>query len=845
MKYPFLLVAFLLVARVLPAQNETQATVSGIIRDAVTGAPIEFVTVFVEGESYAVETAGTGRYRLEVPADRAFVLVFSRLGYKEVRKAIEAMPRRSNRQVDVELAPADSDLEVIVRESKIEEGGMVREDVSQMKLLPTTTGNFESVLPHIALGTTSGSGGELTSQYNVRGGNYDENLVYVNDFEIYRPQLIRAGQQEGLTFPNIDLIRDLSFSSGGFQARYGDKLSSVLDISYKRPDSLRGSVALSFLGGSAHLEGSMGIGNDPYRKLRYLVGLRYKTNRYLLGTLDVSGEYIPNFTDIQAYVTYDVSRSWQLGILANYNRSVYRFEPNERSTAFGLINFSLELFSSFEGQEVDDFTTSLGGVSMTYLPDRVRNPIFLKFMAWTSTSDENERFDILGNYSLRQIDSNLGSSEFGEVLSELGSGTQHNYVRNFLDLRVTSFQHKGGVEFQHSTTSSQVTSSHFLQWSVRYNREMINDDIREWERLDSAGYSLPYDTTELTLFSLIRSRNDLSSNRFSAYLQDTYTFRDNQRGELQVAAGLRANYWDLNGEFLISPRLQLLYKPLSWKTDVSFRLASGLYVQPPFYREMRGPDGSVNTDLKAQKSVHIVGGMTLDFYIGRNNPKKFRFITEAYYKTLWDLVSYEIENVRIRYSGLNDATGYVAGLDLRLNGEFVPGAESWINLSLLTAREKLNGIQHLRREVGQEEATPVEYVPRPTDQLVTLSVFFQDYLPKNENFKMNLNLTVGTGLPFGIPNNNTVYRNTYRFEPYHRIDIGFAVLLWDQSRRSRRPQHPLRFTRNTWVSFEVFNLMDVQNQSGNTWIKTVFLQQYAIPNYLTSRRINLRLRMDF
>ena len=479
MKYPLLLVSFLLAALALQAQNETQATVSGTIRDAVSGAPIEFVTVFVEGASYAVETAGNGRYRLEVPANEAFVLVFSRLGYKEVRKTVEVMPLRSNRQVDVEMVPSDSDLEVIVRESKIEEGGMVREDVSQMKLLPTTTGNFESVLPHIALGTNSGSGGELTSQYNVRGGNYDENLVYVNDFEIYRPQLIRAGQQEGLTFPNIDLIRDLSFSSGGFQARYGDKLSSVLDISYKRPDSLRGSVALSFLGGSAHLEGSLGIGNDPYRKLRYLVGFRYKTNRYLLGSLDVTGEYVPNFTDIQAYVTYDVSRSWQLGILANYNRSVYRFQPSQRSTAFGLINFSLELFSTFEGQEVDDFTTSLGGVSMTYLPDRARNPIFLKFMAWTSTSDENERFDIIGNYSLRQIDSNLGSSEFGEVLSELGSGTQHNYVRNFLDLRVTSLQHKGGVEFQRANTASQVTSSHFLQWSIRYNREMISDDIRE------------------------------------------------------------------------------------------------------------------------------------------------------------------------------------------------------------------------------------------------------------------------------------------------------------------------------------------------------------------------------
>ncbi len=826
------------------AQNE-KAVISGIVKDAVSDAPVEFATVYLKGTSTATETASNGRYRIEIPANQEVVLVISRIGYKEISTTLEPMPARSSRQIDVPLVPSDSDIEVEVRGSKIEEGGMIREDVTQLKLLPSTTGNLESMLPHLALGTSSGTGGELSSQYNVRGGNYDENLVYVNDFEIYRPQLIRAGQQEGLTFANVDLIRDLSFSSGGFEARYGDKLSSVLDIKYKRPDSLRASVAGSFLGGSTHIEGSFKVGKDSYKRLRYLVGARYKTTRYLLGTLDVSGEYIPNFSDIQAYITYDLNRNWQVGLMGNYNRSVYSFAPVERNTALGLINFALQLFSVFEGQEVDDFTTSMGGLSLTYLPDRDRNPFFLKFLASAFRSDENERIDIIGRYSLRQIESNIGSDNFGEVLAELGTGTQHQYVRNSLDIDIVNFEHKGGLELQQDNKDLSVTSSHFLQWSAKFQSENINDRINEWERLDSAGYSLPYDINAVQLYNVLKTRNTLSSNRLTAYFQDTYTWRKDDVAEWRVSAGVRAAYWDLNQEFVISPRAQLLYKPLKSEKDISYRLAAGLYYQTPFYREMRGPDGQVNTDLLSQKSAHVVGGLTYDFYLGKRNPKKFRLITEAYYKQLWDLVSYDVENVRIRYSGQNDATGYVTGLDIRLNGEFVPDAESWINLSFLRAREKITGIQHLQREIGQTEATEVKDVPRPTDQTMTLSMFFQDYLPKNKNFKMHMIFTVGTGLPFGLQGGNRVYRNTYRFSPYHRVDIGFSLALWDESRRAAKPHHPLRFTRNAWLSLEVFNLMQVQNQAGNTWIKTVFNQQYAIPNYLTSRRINLRLRMDF
>lgn len=834
----------LFLAATLFAQ-EKKAQLSGTLTDALSGQPVDLATVFIKNTSTASETDNQGKWRLEVPAGQRIVLVFSRIGYKEGNVDVEPLPAGARQQIDVALPPNDATIEVVVRESRIEQGGMIREDVVELKLLPTTTGNLESMLPHLALGTSSGSGGELTSQYNVRGGNYDENLVYVNDFEIYRPQLIRAGQQEGLTFPNTDLIQSLTFSSGGFEARYGDKQSSVLDIHYKRPEKFAGSASASLLGGSAHLEGSFQPGADAYKKLRYLVGARYKTTRYLLGSLDVTGEYNPDFTDLQAYITYDLNRDWQVGLLGNFNRSNFYFVPRERSTAFGLVNYALELFSVFEGQERDDFTTSMGGVSLTYLPERDRNPLFVKFLASTFRSDENERFDIIGRYSLRQIESNLGSDDFGEVVAELGAGTQHQYVRNFLEAQVTNLETKGGIEWALAPKPAGREASHFLQWSLKYQREAINDQLNEWERLDSAGYSLRYDTTQLLLFSVLKTQNSLTSNRLSAYVQDTYTWRRDSVGELKLSAGVRAAYWDLSGERFVTPRAQLLYKPLRSDRDVSYRFAAGLYYQPPFYRELRNLQGVVNEDVQSQKSAHVVGGLTYDFFLGRLSPTKFRLILEAYYKKLWDVVSYEIDNVRIRYYGENDASGYVTGLDLRLNGEFVPGVESWFNLSLLRAREKLEGVTHLERKVGSEAATPVNDVPRPTDRFLNLSVFFQDYLPRNENFKMHLSLFVGTGLPYGLRDNNRIYRNTYRFKPYHRADIGFSLKIWDEAMKEARPKSPFRFTKASWISLEIFNLMQVQNEASRTWIKTIFSQQFAIPNYLTGRRVNLRWRVEF
>ncbi|NJC27359.1 TonB-dependent receptor [Neolewinella antarctica] len=831
----------------LSAQVST-ATLSGKVTDGVNARPVEFGTVYIQGTTKAVETGQTGRYLISVPSGENFTLVFNRLGYRQFTVNVSSLPEGSNKQIDVAMVPLESDLEVVVRESKIEEGGMIREQPEALRLLPSTTGNLESLLPSIALGVSSGSGGELTSQYNVRGGNYDENLVYVNGFEIYRPQLIRAGQQEGLTFANLDMIRSLSFSSGGFDARYGDKLSSVLDIKYKRPDSLRASLQASFLGGSAHVEGSSKANKEGLKKFRFLAGARYKTTRYLLGSLETTGEYLPNFVDIQTYLTYDFNPQVQLALLANYNRSVYNFTPVDRSTAFGGFFETLQLFTSFEGGEKDDFLTQMGGLSLSFIPQRDENPLFFKLLTSAFRSDENEAIAIGGDYSLGQLDTDLGSSTFGEVINELGSGTQQDFVRNFLDIQVYNAELQGGLELD--VSSETVNRSHFLQWSGKVQHEIVEDYINEWERLDSAGYSLPFDQDAVRLFSVLKTQNELNSTRFSGFLQDTWTLRKPDEYDLRISAGVRATYWDLNEEFNVSPRGQILYKPLGGTADISYKLAGGLYQQPPFYRELRRPDGSVNRDLRAQKSAHLVTGVTSDFYYGKRNPKKFRFIAEAYYKSLWDLVSYEIENVRIQYSGENDASGYVTGLDLRLNGEFVPGADSWLNISILQAREQLRGVQHRRVEGRDVDAdstlfSVTETVPRPTDQLFQVSLFFQDYLRNNPNFRTHVNLTVGGGLPFGILNNNQIYRNALRFDTYHRIDIGFSWRLYDRLESRRGRKHLLGFTRATFLSLEVFNLMQVSNQAGNTWIKTIGEQQYAVPNRLTGRRINLRLVMDF
>ncbi|MEY3422832.1 MAG: hypothetical protein RIR48_3161, partial [Bacteroidota bacterium] len=783
-------------------------------------------------------------YKITTEPNKKLVLKFSRLGYTDLTVNVEAMQPGQKRNINVKMVPKASDLEIVVRAGKIEDVGMVREEVTELKILPTASGNFESILPHIALGVSSGAGGELTSQYNVRGGNYDENLIYVNDFEIFRPQLIRSGQQEGLSFPNIDLIRDLEFSSGGYEAKFGDKMSSVLDIRYKRPEEFRASVTASLLGASAHIEGSRRVGANAWNKLRYLIGARYKTNAYLLGSSTIKGEYVPSFTDIQAFVSYELNKEWQVALISNYNGSLYQFQPSSGKSKKGTIDFQLELNTLFEGQESDNFQYGMGGLSFTYVPERNKNPLYMKFLASAYRASEEEKFDILGFYRLSQIETALGDNT-GQEIAVLGTGTQHTYTRNFLYNTIHNFDYKGGLELQNDAAKTSGTN-HFLQWGLKFQREQFDDKINEWERLDSAGYSLPYSDTDVLLSKVLKSENNIENNRLQAFFQDSWTYR-NDKSELKITGGIRSTYRSLSKELLLSPRMQILFKPLSWNSDISFKLSGGIYNQAPLYRELRRPDGSINPNLKSQKSTHLVAGVSYDFTWEKVSNRPFRIISEVYYKSLWDMVSYELDNVRIRYAGENNSTGYIMGWDFRINGEFVPNAESWINLSFLTARESITGVNHLRYEVRDSVRVPVTVsdVPRPTDQLMTLNMFFQDYLPKNENVKVNLNFSVGTGLPYGPRENNLEFRNFFRLKPYHRIDIGFSVQLWKAEWKNKKQRHPLRFSQNSWISLEAYNLLQITNQASVNWIKTLTNEEYALPNNLTGRRINLRMRVDF
>lgn len=818
-------------------------TLDGFISDPTSEEPLSDVLVYLEGSTSAITTNEQGAFSLNFISITDTALLFSRVGYKKALYRIEHARTDEHLSLTIDMVPSVSELEVVVQSTISHQPGMVVENVSEIKLLPSVTGNLENILPHIAMGVSGGTGGELSSQYNVRGGNYDENLVYVNDFQIYRPQLIRSGQQEGLSFPNPDLVRDISFSSGGFSARYGDKMSSVLDIKYKRPDSTVYSAEVSLLGASVHMEGSKTLGDSRYKKFRYLAGGRYRSTSYLLNSLDVKGEYLPKFADIQSYLTYDLSESWQAGLLLNYNRSVFDFQPKTRSTAFGLIDFTLNLSSSFTGAERDKFETAMAGISMTYLPPKKKNPFFLKFLASSYQSAESENFDIISTYNLSQIETSIGSENQGEAIALVGEGIQHQYVRNLLLSNVSNFEIKGGLE-KNIFGSSGTDRSHFIQWGLRIQHEEIRDRLNEWERLDSAGYSLPFSDQEVALYSNYKSRHMLSSQRVEGYLMESFNVRHGQKSLWTFEGGVRTSYWTWNGEWNLSPRAQILYKPLGKENNQMWKLAAGVYYQPPFYREFRKLDGTLNTDIRSQKSMHLVLGYSTDFYWKRLNAK-MRFMTEAYYKRLDNLIPYDVNNVRIRYFGENNALGHVMGVDFRLNGEFVPGAESWINISFLKAIEKWEGVQHEKLLEGIGNIEDTEYVPRPTDQLMTASIFFQDYLPQNENFKVHLSFNFGSGLPYGTPNENTILRNPFRYKIYYRVDAGFSAQLWDQAWIRNKPNNPFRFAENAWISLEVFNLLQVANTASVSWIKAINNVQYSVKNNLTSRRINLKLRFEF
>jgi len=809
----FLAVAFLPI--VVSAQN---AVIYGTVTDD-KGKALELVNIAVQGTSLGTNTKPDGAYELEIPAGARQIIVFSNVSFDLEKKAVSLNPGE-RRPLNIQLKKKANTLtEFVKRDDRTRyEAGSIQIQSKKANELPSTIGGIEGILK-----TFVGSNNELTSQYNVRGGNYDENLVYVNDFEIYRPFLVRSGQQEGLSFINADLVSNVNFSIGGFQARYGDKMSSVLDVTYKKPKEFSGGVMLSMLGAAVHLEGA-----SKNQKLTYLIGLRQKSNQYLLQSQPTKGVYNPSFTDVQALVNYQLSKKWEVEVIGNYARNRFNFFPEEQTTSFGVINQAFQLRVFYEGSEIDQFDSRFGGISTTYHPNE---KLKLKLLASGFQTNERETYDISGEYLLGELETDLGKENFGQIKTYLGTGIVHNYARNYLKVNVGNLAHRGSLD----------AKKHFISWGLDANFTSIDDKLNEWERRDSAGYSQPYYSDSVVMKRVYRSTANFDYTRLSGFLQDNFRFNDSI--DLTVSAGVRFNYNMLNDEFIISPRVQLAYKP-DWKKDIVFKLAGGLYAQPPFYREMRDLDGNVNKDLKAQKSTHIVLGADYNFKM-YNRP--FRLTSEFYYKKLWDVVPYEYDNVRIRYFGKNNAVGYAYGGEVRLFGDLVKDATSWVSIGVMKTMEDVTDDKITIKDAGGNDSATIYpgYVPRPTDQRFMLGMYFEDYLPKNKNFKAHLNLMYSTGLPFGPPDKQR-YGDTLRLPDYKRVDIGFSALLLDGAKQDRPYHSFFRNLQSIWLSLEVFNLLGIQNTLSYSWIQDQTTNKtYAVPNRLTSRLLNLKLVVNF
>ena len=794
-------------------------TIKGKISD-INNIPLPAVNISIIDLKGGITSDNNGFYSISIKPNRSHVVAYSFVGYQTEKVRIPMLKKGQEYILNIILKESNTLLDdIIVKDQKSRKNNLSRIKTKHVEVIPGSSGGIESVLKTLP-GVSSAN--ELSSQYSVRGGNFDENLVYVNGIEVYRPFLIHSGQQEGLSFVNSDLVGSILFSAGGFSAKYGDKMSSVLDIKYKQPKKISSSVSMSLLGGSAHLEGI-----SKNRRLSYLLGLRHKSNQYLLNSLDTEAEYRPRFSDLQTFINYKLNTNWDISFLSNISSNQYQMIPQDRNTDFGTFNEALRLTIFFEGQELDKYQTYFGALSTKYNPN---TKLKLELTASAFQTYEEENFDILGEYWLYQLDNNLGSDNFGDVAFDRGVGKYINHARNSLDARVLNFSHKGNYSEKDKN----------INWGLKFQNEKIDDKISEWTLIDSAGFTLPhpYDSIglpsnpnqQVLMNELLKTDISISSFRQSGYLEYSQDINN-----LSLNAGTRSSYWSYNEELLVSPRISLAYAP-NWEKDVVFRLASGIYYQSPFYRELRYPSGEVNQNIKSQKSVHYVLGSDYLFY---KWGRPFKWITEIYYKKLDDLIPYKVDNVRIQYLAENNSKGYATGIDLKINGEFVSGVESWASLSIMKTEEDIIGDSYI-----DENGNTVYpgYIARPTDQRVNFSLFFQDYIPGNMNYKMHLNMIYGSGLPFGPPKSEK-YQDVLRIPDYRRVDIGFSAVLKSENKRSR-----LRFMNilnSAWLSAEVFNLLDINNTVSYLWVSDVGGRQYAVPNYLTRRQVNLKLVLRF
>ncbi len=823
-------VLFLLMGTAALAQKNF-AWVSGRVIDD-NERPLAGVSIVILGKTSGVVSSDSGSFRIKVPAGKYVALVFTSTGFGETQKNFY-LSNEEEEKITVRLEKGGKTLETVVIQDERDrrETGLVRINPKNALTLPSTIGGVEGLIKILV-----GSNNELSSQYSVRGGNYDENLIYLNDFEVFRPYLVRSGQQEGLSFINPELARNVNFYNGGFQAKYGDKMSSVLDVQYKKPKQFGGSVYVSLLEQGFHVEGSANKGN-----VTYLLGIRNRSNRNLLSSQEIQGAYTPTSNDVQGFVTWKASEKLQFEFLGNFSGTKFTLIPQsaqKTSSVFSPLftaNLGLDIF--FEGQERDNYNTSLLGLSMINQPTK---RLRLKWMLSRFSNKENENFDIAGSYLFGDRDFDNTSSTFGQIVNPLGAGYYQNYARNSLDIEVWNASHRGTLD----------KGKHFIQWGTTAEQTKINDRINEWEYKDSAGYSLPYTPNLLQLSSVIKSNTELDIQKFSGYMQDNIRLGDSLRN-ITLQAGVRFNYNSLNKELLISPRAQLSFKP-NWKRNMIFKLAAGVYNQPPFYRELRRYNGTINPDVLAQKSYQFVAGMDYNFSGPGGRP--FRITTEAYYKSLHDVVPYDVDNVKLRYFGRNDAKAYAAGFEFRLFGELVKDAESWLSIGLMRTRENLNNdfyyqYKNAAGEIITAQTTdriPVDsiknevgWLRRPTDRLITVGLYLEDYLPTNKNFKVHLNMIYGSNMSYNIPN-SVKYRNALIISPYIRVDMGFSVMLLGEKSK-RRSHNPFRDFESIWASFEVFNLIDRPNTISYQLIKDFANNTYSIPNRLTPRLVNFKI----
>lgn len=828
---------FLLFISVSVYSQNYNAEIYGTLTDPLQ-RPLPGATVLVPGLNIGTTSDTNGKYKLSLPANENLQVVFSFTGMKSDTLTLR-LSDNERKEISRSLKEKIFDMKTVTIEDKsFKSENIISINPKIVSIIPTPNQSVEDILktmPGVA------SANELSSTYSVRGGNYDENLVYINDFEVYRPLLIRSGQQEGLSIINPDMVESINFSAGGFDAVYGDKLSSVLDIKYRKPKKFAGSLSASLLGISVEAEN-----RSKNERFYYMIGIRQKSNQYLLNTFETKGEYKPSFTDIQVLSGFELSEKVNVEIFTNYSRNRFNLVPQNRETNFGTINDAKRFTVYFEGQETDRYETFTGAASATYQP---KPSLKLKLIGSAYKTNEEENFDILGQYFLDQLEADLGKENFGDVAFNLGVGSFLNHARNKLEADVYSIEHKGEL----------IGDRTLFQWGIKTQHENIEDKLREWYYNDSSGFSIPSFrdslNPQLILNDVIVSKNNLSSNRHSAYVQ--YTLQLTDTNKIILTLGSRINYWDLNGQTVISPRASVTYKP-SWSKRLNLKAAGGYYFQPPFYRELRDLSGKLYPGTRAQKSIHaVVGGDYRFLALGR----EFKLTTEFFYKSLEELVPYKVSEIRIRYLPEFKAKGYARGIDLRLFGEFVPGAESWMSVSFLQTEEDLDGDYYYRyfNESGEEiisgftfdkvvaDSIRVEpgYIPRPADQRINFGLFFQDYLPKFPTYKMQLSLLFGTSLPFGPPGRDR-YKDVLRAPTYRRVDIGFSKQLIGEEIKRKPASRVFRHMESLWVGIEVFNLLQVSNVASYSWITDVSnARRYAVPNFLTARQINVRVNAKF